>query len=193
VILDELLSQQDRYGNIHSQAFKVFEEGGRLKKVKLKRDDRDNVIDKPEVPGVVIEQLVLRDNDCGVAKENKNAAAGVTAKLAHMSAKTYKHFMWFASEIRNASSAVATQMKEEALFTPTDMQMITRQAATMSATLKQRCQSGALKLDADLDAHLKGETRNIGRDACDLAEPPALAEASEGGVIDSHGIELVKR
>ncbi|MBK6696576.1 MAG: hypothetical protein IPG50_30960 [Myxococcales bacterium] len=101
VLMDELLSQQDRYGNIESQAFKVFEEGGRLKKVRLDRQDEDQdraetPIDRPDLPGVIVHELLLRDNDCGVSKTNINAqangGAGVVSRLAHMSSRTYKHF-----------------------------------------------------------------------------------------------------
>lgn len=192
VLMDELMSQADRYGNIHSVAYKVFNDGGRLKKIKLKRNDQTGApIDRPEIPGVVIEQMVLRDNDCGITKENRNAKAGVVAKLTHMSAETYSHFQWFAKQVATAASPVDKFMREEALLTATDMQMLSRQATSLATTLRQRCDAGALQLDADLLAHLRGDKSTP--QSCAAASPPAPMAGSEGGPVDSHGIELVKR
>jgi hypothetical protein len=197
ILMDELMSQADRYGNIRSLAYEVFEEGGRLKKVKLKRDEHSGApIDRPDIQGVVIEELVLRDNDCGVTKENRNAKVGLVAKLAHMSAATYSHFQWFAKAIAAPGSPLDAFMREEALLTTIDMRVLSRQATALATTLRARCDSGALALDADLEPHLRGATRSLGREGCASAEPPhaiAGSGGSEAGPIDSHGIELVKR
>ncbi len=201
VLMDELLSQQDRYGNIESQAFKVFEEGGRLKKVRLDRQDEDQdraetPIDRPDLPGVIVHELLLRDNDCGVSKTNINAqangGAGVVSRLAHMSSRTYKHFQWLAAEIAKPNSDVQNVFAKESFFTPTDLTNVTQQARKLASTLKSRCESGALALDADLRDHVAG--RIPGREACGLAEPaPAPELGAEGGIIDAHGIERVER
>lgn len=201
VLMDELMSQQDRYGNIESQAFKVFEEGGQLKKVRLDRKDEsedkaESPIDRPDVPGTIVHELLLRDNDCGVAKTNVNATAnggkGIVTSLAHMSAHTYKHFQWMAAEIGRAGSPVQRAFAEESFWNATDLANVTKQAQALAATLKSRCQSGALALDADLRDHRAGTIP--GKEACALAEPPPAAKVgAEGGVIDSHGIEGVDR
>jgi hypothetical protein len=198
VIMDELMSQQDRYGNIESQAFKMFEEGGALKKVRLDRkdDSAESPVDRPDVQGVIVHELLLRDNDCGVAKTNVNASAnggkGIVGSLAHMSAHTYKHFQWVAAELAKTGSAVQNTFVQEAFFNATDLANVSKQAVKLAATLKQRCDGGALALDADLRDQRAG--RIPGREACALAEPPpAPALGSEGGVIDSHGIEQVSR
>ncbi len=176
VLMDELMSQADRYGNVHSVAFKVFDDAGRLKKVRLTRDARTGVpVDRPEIEGAIVEELVLRDNECGVTKENRNAKADLVAKLAHMSARTYEHFMWFAKQVATVGSPVDTFMREEALLTPMDMEWLSRRATTLATTLKTRCDSGALALDADLQSHLRGTYR--AREACSAAGRPQPASA----------------
>lgn len=201
VIMDELMSQQDRYGNIESLAYKVFEEGGELKKVRLDRKDEsedkaETPIDRPDVPGTIVHELLLRDNDCGVSKTNVNATAnggkGIVGTLAHMSAHTYKHFQWLAAEIVKPGSEVQRAFAEESFFNATDVANVSKQAQTLAATLKARCQSGALALDADLRDQRAGTVP--GKEACALAEPPPAAKVGvEGGVIDGHGIEAVER
>ncbi|MFN7905316.1 MAG: hypothetical protein ACK5P5_09035 [Pseudobdellovibrionaceae bacterium] len=89
ILLDTILGQQDRFGNIHfiEKHFYTWTNAQGQFDVKSER--------KPEkipagVPSVAVKEMLLKDNDCGVAKENRIAAAGLLNNVAHMSPKTYK-------------------------------------------------------------------------------------------------------
>lgn len=169
----------------------MFPESGKLKKVLLERTGTDGLeVKDTDVKGLLVHQILMRDNDCGVSKTNiaaqANGGAGVVVKFAHMSSRTYKHFQYLAQEIVKPGSAVQNALLKESFIGEAHFKNVVSQATKLSKTLRSRCESGALTLDADLRDRLEG--KKVGKEACALAEPPPAAE----GTVDSHGIELVE-
>ncbi len=169
ILIDTLLNQQDRIGNIHNQcAYYLLNKGALV-------GSSDTKCDEPERPdkaaadaptfddSVLIKEMMLKDNDCGVAKSNKFNDVKALEKLRHMSAGTYAGFMALADTLE--TPAGAAWMKSELLFTDKDVASIRTNAARIKQVLLSGCQSGQLHLDVDLEAMLAGklpiDTRNL--------------------------------
>lgn len=169
LLIDYLMSQQDRFGNIHAVDYVYFTKGdGSIDKVKKSK------IDDGEVPmpagGVVVKRVLLKDNDCGgPAKTNVVKNAGLLAQVRHMKPSTYRHLRWFARSFGQGSDA-AKFFVSEALFAQRDVDMLRANVNAASQDLYAACKSGKLLLDLDLEAHLKG----IGHDpaSCEAEGPP---------------------
>jgi hypothetical protein len=170
IVLDFLLSQQDRYGNIGGDDFILAVNGGEVAQVAASK------VDKGELPmpegGVRVVRVVIEDTDCGVAKTNVNKENGLLGKLTHMSPKTYRHVRWLASELANNPGAKQF-FTSELLFTQRDFDNTRALAEEAAATLERNCRGGSLHLDADLDSHLKGEnTPDRIKGLCEEVGPP---------------------
>jgi len=158
-LIDVLMRQQDRVGNIGFRERWYRWDGEALT---IRNYDTEGT----EVPAdaVKIREMVLRDNDCGVAKSNLARRAGWLRKLSHLSPETYRRVLWL--EARANEPATANWFFRELLFTERDWQNFRENLTYAAATLRSRCRSGALRLDLDLEVHLRGESAES---AC---EPP---------------------
>ena len=170
VLIDTLLNQQDRIGNIHNQcAYYLLNKGALV-------GASDTDCEKPERPdktgadtptfddSVLIKKMMLKDNDCGVAKSNKFNDVKALEKLRHMNAETYAGFMALADTLQ--TPAGAAWMKSELLFTDKDVASIRANAARIKQVLLSGCQSGQLRLDLDLEAMLAGKLPTDTRKLC---------------------------
>lgn len=159
VLLDTLMSQQDRFGNVHSVekfAYLGTDDKGVLE---VKTDSKLT----PEIKAkgaVAIKIMMLKDNDCGVAKTNIARAERLLEKVAHMDPKTYKRLLELD---RSADGAeIVTAFKTGMMFTTADWigassdPGVRPLIAESVKLLKSRCQSGQLKLDLDIDAYFTG-------------------------------------
>jgi hypothetical protein len=168
VLIDTLMAQQDRFGNIHSMDYYYSVEGTELRKVrKSKVDDGDKPM---PAGGVLVREMLLKDNDCGVVKTNVAKQAGMLRELKHMSAKTYAHLRWFNAQFGRGSEA-AKFFVREVLMTQKDIDMLRTNLADADATLTAACKAGSLKLDVDLADHLAGKNDHDAA-ICDASEPP---------------------
>ncbi|MEY4617736.1 MAG: hypothetical protein RJB66_2696 [Pseudomonadota bacterium] len=141
VLFDYLLNQQDRIGNIHYLEYYYSIENNN---VRVERE--------PFSGSNPIKQMILKDNDCGIAKENRFKAFGVLEKIRHMTPKTYKTLMVWANEIRQPETAQFLQ--KELLLTKQDLfdtdKGLINNALAAKRILQKNCRSGALKLDLSL-------------------------------------------
>lgn len=171
VLMDTLMSQQDRFGNMHAVDYYYSLDGANVKKVKKSKVDSG---DKPMPAGaVVVRELLLKDNDCGVVKSNVAKQAGMLEQLRHMSAKTYAHLRWLNAHFGRGSDA-AKFFVNEVLFTQRDIDTLRANLSEADATLSAACRSGKLKLDVDLADHLAGKNEHD-TSVCDASEPPVGA------------------
>lgn len=169
VLLDTLLSQQDRFGNIHAVDYLYFQEGAELKKVKKSKvDDGERAM---PAGAVVVREMLLKDNDCGVVKVNTAKTAGMLQQLRHMSPATYKHLRWLAASFGTGAD-VPRFLVREALFTQRDIDTVRVNLRDAAAQLHDRCVSGALQLDLDLAGHLSASGTSS---LCEVAAPPNAA------------------
>jgi len=152
LVIDTVLGQQDRFGNIHFETkyyFPVRDANG----FKV-----SSVGDFKEVPealkprAVAAKEMVLKDNDCGVAKENKIKAARLLDGIAHISPETYKRVL----ELERAGDANREFFQRVLLFTDADYRKVMTNLKEMASMLKSACNAGKLKLDLDMDLHFSG-------------------------------------
>jgi hypothetical protein len=173
IVLDTLLNQQDRFGNLHTRPHYLAvgadgafdwklakkkkkteltpEEAARAKKGEFIPDPKQ-AADMAAKGYLLLNRMLMADNDCGVAKENRMAKAGIAAKVAHLHPDTYLAVQRLQSLA--AKGALANYLRSELLFTTRDVTSVQANLASLARTLKTRCLAGQLRLDADLAQHL---------------------------------------
>ena len=154
IVLDTILSQQDRFGNIHStKAYYFLEhtaEGTRL--AKAKKMDAGEIQQKNAVQ---VEEMMLKDNDCGVNKDNIEKKAGLLRGLTHVNPATYERLLKLNADL--ALEATKTFFKQETLMTEKDFNLFKQNTAYAVQTLTQACREGRLQMDLDLDFQFAGK------------------------------------
>ncbi len=155
ILIDTLLNQQDRMGNMHykEKLYYLVNEAG---KVSLeKADELAEVPDANKKSAVRVKELLLKDNDCGVNMENRLKKAQLLEGVAHMDPDTYKYFMQFAATYETAESR--DFFIRGLTFTENNYKKVGQNIREAAALLKDRCKSGRLALDLDIKAHFTGK------------------------------------
>ncbi len=149
IVLDTILNQNDRFGNIHYKTENVFvkqKPDGTIK-LKLKKKPKGD-----QTAGqLTVKKMILKDNDCGVAKINIAKQANLSAKISHMNPETYSRLQKFSQMIELPE--VISFFKNEMHFTEDDFRGFHQNLTELASELRQRCETRKLKLDLDLDAH----------------------------------------
>ncbi len=164
VLIDTLMNQQDRIGNIHYK-FYWYSINPSTHRIERSKSDAELVEGQIVVPAeekrqmagrpaVVLKEMVLKDNDCGVIKDNMMRAFSVLEKVRHMSYLTYRYFMAFEKSL--AHPATKDYFKTEMLFTDKDYRSLQDNARKAKEILTGTCRTGQLKFDLDLETYLPG-------------------------------------
>lgn len=173
VLLDTLLNQQDRIGNIHFKFVWYTLDASKPGTWTTEKSDAKVVINKktraretvvpPEEQAamkaknaVLVKEMYLKDNDCGVAKTNMMRQHSVLENVRHMSYKTYSHFMGLAKAI--PLNVTRDYLYREFLFDEEDYEKIYANAKRAKEILYGNCKSGKLKFDIDLEDYAAGIT-----------------------------------
>jgi hypothetical protein len=172
IVLDTLLNQQDRFGNLHYRPhYVLIGSGGELdwvrakkkKSAELSADERKRrkageFIAEPKQASELsakgyrlIKRMLLADNDCGVAKENRmakaNSGKGIASRIRHLHRDTYAGVQRLQ---RLAEKGVlAPYLSSELLMTKADAQSVLDNLKSLATTFKANCLAGKLLLDAD--------------------------------------------
>ena len=158
VVLDTLLSQEDRMGNVHYKNRYAYIDPSNVGTDGNAKVQFESKL-KPEIAAfkpVIVKEIMLKDNDCGVNRDNRSMRLGLLPLVAHMDPKTYRGILKVDA---GADDAGFTKVfKSGMMFTGEDYAKMRGNLSTIVSTLKARCKSGALKLDLDLDAHFAGKT-----------------------------------
>ncbi len=173
LVMDYLLNQQDRIGNILYQAVWYWQENGELKRqlanMKGNAVEPNESLEMKSRHAVFVKEMLLRDNDCGVAKTNMVRIKKLVEPIGHISPETYYRLLYFQREL--AKESVQNEIKLEWLFTPRDLTGLIANANALAGILKTKCQAGGLKLDLNLNDHLSGKAA---AQSCDLPSGFAL-------------------
>lgn len=152
ILLDALLNQQDRFGNIHYQSESYFLDSTdldatgspRLKSKKKPTEDEAQYM-------TTVKRMILKDNDCGVAKENIAIKAGLPDIVNHLDPKTYVRLQRLEKVIDQPETI--TFFMTGLQFTKRDYASFRKNVKYMAEKTKLACQAGQLNLDLDLQNH----------------------------------------
>lgn len=160
ILLDHILDQQDRFGNIAFQTRVAYIEKDDKEAGELNLEWANDMeeFNEEKAKGQVIttkeplmiKSMILKDNDCGVSKTNVVKAAGLLKQVAHMQPKTYKKLVEFSRTIE----ANATFFTSNLFFTANDFKELVVNVKDAAQILQKNCQSGDLRLDLDLETYL---------------------------------------
>lgn len=206
VILDTLLSQDDRIGNIHFFiSYGYFNDKGKYKSHKLTKENINilnslyakkngaskpmsrwketdfktltvdflakNPVDKEGVAlpkgGILVREMVLKDNDCGVdvdKRSNNMRRVDALEGLKHISAKTYKNIMELAKLAHDKSEGISIKdfFEKTLLYREKDYQ--TSRKSFMDnlnrviLVLQKNCKDGSLKRDLNFTFEQQGSS-----------------------------------
>jgi hypothetical protein len=167
IVIDTLMSQQDRFGNIHYLATYYYLDPNDLNQdgsAKLKSSKSLTPEEAARVGAVQVKKLLLKDNDCGVAKDNIAKQVGLADRIVHIDPKTYRLILHFDAI---ADSAETREFfVRELVFTANDYANVRQNLKDLATKLNHACLQGRLKLDLDLQAHFS--TQPLKAQSCDL-------------------------
>lgn len=167
IVIDTLMNQQDRFGNIHYVETYYYHDARDLNpdgSAKLKSSRRLTPEEASQVGAVQVKEMLLKDNDCGVAKQNVAKQAGLADRIAHIDPTTY-HRVLHLDAI--ADSAETREFFLQGLvFTPNDYVSVRKNLKDLATKLHQACSQGKLRPDLDLQAHFSELAPKV--QSCDL-------------------------
>jgi hypothetical protein len=164
IVLDTLLNQQDRLGNVDYQLKYIYRDTSdlnarglpRLKAEKTK--DAARIAQLQALGAVQVKVMNLRDNDCGVAKENHSRTFNMIESIRHISPLTYQRLLMLNQQADQPT--VKEQFTRGMMFTNSDYTSFRNNLAHAARVLQTNCRSGSLKLDLDAEAHFAGQASN---------------------------------
>jgi hypothetical protein len=167
IVIDTLMNQQDRFGNIHYlMTYYYFDANDRSEdgSATLKSKKSLTPEEVTQLGAVQVKTMLLKDNDCGVAKDNIAKQAGLADRIAHIDPKTYRGILHFDAIADSAETK--DFFVRELVFTGDDYASIRKNLKDLATKLHQACLKGSLKLDLDLQAHFS--TQPLKPQNCDL-------------------------
>jgi hypothetical protein len=167
IVIDTLMNQQDRFGNIHYLATYYYLDANDLDQggsAKLKSSKSLTSEEAARVGAVQVKKLLLKDNDCGVAKENIAKQADLADRIAHIDPTTYRLLLRLDAVADSAE--IRDFFIREMVFTANDYANVRKNLKDLATKLNQACLQGRLRLDLDLQAHFSTQTSKAQK--CDL-------------------------
>ncbi len=139
VILDYILKQQDRIGNVDYLDRWHWLEAGQLRHSAAKPTDKD---------AIQLKVSVLNDNDAGVRSGYANYAkrTDMLAGWRHMSPDLYQRVQSLATEFAK-DGALAEAVRSNYRLSRREAQGIVTRTVELAAALKQSCEAGDLRFD----------------------------------------------
>ena len=108
-----------------------------------------------QLGAVQVKKMMLKDNDCGVSKQNIAKQTGLIARVAHMDPHTYERVMRL--NVAADSSETTEYFANELLFTAGDYVAFRNNLKELASTLHDACAQGRLALDLDLQTHFSNQ------------------------------------
>jgi hypothetical protein len=157
IVIDTIMNQQDRFGNIH-YINKYFFRTGDKTKAGLPEIDSDKKLTPEEIKkygAVQVREMILKDNDCGVTKTPVIKQAKLLQGLRHIDPSTYKRVL----KLNAVADSEETRkfFTQGTMMTPTDYSSIRKNLKEVAEHLYGACKQGNLKLDLDLESHFAGQ------------------------------------
>ena len=158
---------RNRFGNVHYLATYYYPDPKDLDRddnPKLKSSQDLTAEEVARVGAVQIKKMLLKDNDCGVAKQNIAKQVGLADRIARLDPKTYLLLL----HLDAVADLAGTKefFIREMVFNADDYANIRHNLKDLATKLHQACLKGGLKLDLDLQAHFSNQTAKAL--SCDL-------------------------
>lgn len=162
ILLDTILSQEDRMGNIHyTEEYYVLEDGP--KGLNVKREGKMEVADAQAAGALKVKKMMMKDNDCGVNRANHLKDAKLLEGLTHFNPETYTKLLRLKEAL--ATEEVKSFFKTEVVMledsTHSDYSTFRKNVTYAADVLQKACRSGKLRLDLDLDAHFANKKIDV--------------------------------
>ncbi|MGE4130826.1 MAG: hypothetical protein AB7F86_04270 [Bdellovibrionales bacterium] len=142
ILMDYLLSQEDRFGNIHALEAWAYVDAGVVKTKKNLTPEEVQTLG-----AVKIKKMILKDNDCGVARENIAQKAELLSLVRHIEPEVYRRIRLLDRSVDDET--VQSFFRQGLLFTDEDFKTFRTNLKRLSAHLYESCQSGRLRQDLD--------------------------------------------
>jgi hypothetical protein len=154
VLLDHLLSQQDRVGNIDFTRHWVWVEDGRVRSALA--GGRQPPPELAALQPLLLQRSELGDNDAGVRSSYLNFArrTGMLAAIRHAPPQSYKRLIALAADLR-AQGPLAEQLRTSYGFSAVEFSHFVANAVDAAETLRASCKAGHLRFDLDPEAFLR--------------------------------------
>ncbi len=153
VLLDFILSQQDRVGNIDYVEHWYWVENGALKSRKAVAHGDET---EPLPAGAVrIKRTHLNDNDAGGRVEYANFAksTGMLDDIHHFPAATWRQLMALEADLK-AEGPLYAYLKTSFGLSDRQFAQLVKNTLLAAATLRMQCQAGVIQFDLDPEAFL---------------------------------------
>jgi hypothetical protein len=167
-LIDFILSQQDRVGNIDYVEHWYWIENGELKSRKAVAHGPET---NPLHEGAVrLKRTHLNDNDAGARVEYANFAksTGMLDDLHHFPARTYRQLMALEADFR-AEGPLYGYFAASFGLSDRQLAQLVRNTELAAGTLRSQCEAGAIRFDLNPEAFLL--TGTAVADAVDCGSP----------------------
>lgn len=164
-LLDYILSQKDRPGNIDRRAYLAWGADGAVRWALADGAvPGDGTVPEHALP---IGRLVLNDNDAAAKLEYQNDAlqSGMIARLRHFDPATYGRLQALAADVA-AEGPAWDWLTDSAGITWNEAAKIRQNIIFAAETLAQSCELGLLRFDLDPDAYLLGIAARVPEVVC---------------------------
>lgn len=145
-VLDYILSQQDRFGNLDYVKKYVWVQDGAVHM----RDFEEGMKGLEQFKPQIIQETQMGDNDASVHWSYTNFAKmhGYLNDLNHFSAKTYRRLFDLAADFK-AQRTVANYLKSELGYNDKELARFEKQLNEVVDILKRQCEAKKLRFDLD--------------------------------------------
>ena len=173
VLLDYILGQQDRIGNVDYLWRWAWQEQGEL---------RTSAAAPPAGGAQKLRVTVLNDNDAGVRSGYANYArsTGMLEGWRHMDAGLYQRLQRLAADFRQ-SGPVASAVRANYRLSSREAQHIVERGLEAAAYLRKRCEAGLLRFDLGVSDVLNPGTAHSAKTSCEPGQSVAGSLLPESG------------
>lgn len=153
VLLDFILSQQDRVGNIDYVEHWYWVENGALKSRKAVTHGDESA--PLPADAVKLKRTHLNDNDAGARVEYANFAksTGMLDDLHHFPARTWRQLMALEADLK-AEGPLHAYLESSFGLSERQFAQLVKNTLLAAATLRMQCQAGAIQFDLDPEAFI---------------------------------------
>lgn len=156
LVLDYLLSQEDRFGNMAYKDYYYIanQSTNKVDRYRISKNVKEKHTPKQYQNAGYhkIRRLVLKDNDCGVNRFNRTKKSKIMSKIRHLNIHTYQELLRLESHVK--TKLMEKFFKQELLFSDKDWYKFSQNTQQLAKTLKNNCRSGKLSLDLNPDRKL---------------------------------------